>query len=142
MTDSRIRVTFGRTFMPGLFIASLSAGAFVSLTDSAAAKVRAERMSYGICEALRKDPPDPALLADLRARPDFAQIVDFVETNCGGLIDTLVGPTNTITGNTPDNSRSGNRELPDTDTPDEEPEKPDPEPEPEPDPEPETPPEK
>lgn len=144
MKDRRSRVTSGRIVASGLFTASLAVGSLTMMADTAGAKVRGETFSYGICEMLQRDPVDPALLEQLRARADFAQIVEFAEQNCGDVLDTLVGPTETITPSRDNrNGDRGNPTVPGDDTPDtppdEEDDKDDETPEPEPEPEPEVP---
>ena len=119
MKDRHSRVAPGRLLMSSICAVSLAVGSLFLLSESAAAKVRGESMSYGICEMLEKQPVDPALLEQIRARADFAQIVDFVERNCGGLIDPLVGPTNTIAA--PRDNRNGTRGVPRAPIPDEKP---------------------
>ena len=60
------------------------------------AQVRTIRLPEDMCDVLRERPLSDRILRDIRARPDFVRLLEYVEQNCGDVAGLLIGPTGAI----------------------------------------------
>lgn len=79
------------------------ASVFVLVMGSAAgfsAAVSASEDSYKmpqeICDILREEPVNQSLLTQIARRPDFLDLLDYADENCGGVAGLLIGATGSI----------------------------------------------
>lgn len=79
------------------------ASVFVLVMGSAAgfsAAVSASEDSYKmpqeICDILREEPVNQSLLKQIARRPDFLDLLDYADENCGGVAGLLIGATGSI----------------------------------------------
>ena len=79
------------------------ASVFVLVMGSAAgfsAPVSASKDSYRmpqeICDILREEPVNQSLIRQIARRPDFLDLLDYADENCGGVAALLIGATGSI----------------------------------------------
>jgi hypothetical protein len=53
-------------------------------------------MPQEICDILREEPVNQSLLKQIARRPDFLDLLDYADENCGGVAGLLIGATGSI----------------------------------------------
>jgi len=84
--------------LSGFGSAVLVMGTLFILPQTASAEVRTIRMPEDMCNVLREQPLNQRILEQVRERPDFARVLEYVENTCGELGGLLIGPTGSIAG--------------------------------------------
>lgn len=54
------------------------------------------KMPQEICDILREEPVNQSLLKQIARRPDFLDLLDYADENCGGVAGLLIGATGSI----------------------------------------------
>lgn len=115
MKSRRSRHIPSMKMVSGFGSAFIVMGSLFILPQTADAEVRTIRMPEDMCNVLREEPLNERILEQVRNRPDFARVLQYVENTCGELGGLLIGPTGSIAGapgaggTTPE----GNNGLPD-----------------------------
>lgn len=97
-------------------LAALLVGGLVALPHAAAAHDTSYRMPQEICEVLREVPLRRSLLNQIIQRPDYLDILQYADENCGGLVGLLMGATGSIPRITLASERSGQSNVSGTGT--------------------------
>ena len=98
MKSRRSRHIQSKRLVSGFGSAVLVMGTLFILPQTASAEVRTIRMPEDMCNVLREEPLNLRILEQVRERPDFARVLEYVESTCGELGGLLIGPTGSIAG--------------------------------------------
>lgn len=98
MKSRRSRHIQSKGIASGFGSAVLVMGTLFILPQTASAEVRTIRMPEDMCNVLREEPLNLRILEQVRERPDFARVLEYVESTCGELGSLLIGPTGSIAG--------------------------------------------
>jgi hypothetical protein len=106
MKSRRSRHIQSKRMVSGFGSAVLVMGTLFILPQTASAEVRTIRMPEDMCNVLREEPLNLRILEQVRERPDFARVLEYVESTCGELGGLLIGPTGSIAGASGDGGTS------------------------------------
>lgn len=98
MKSRRSRHIPSMKMVSGFGSAFIVMGTLFILPQTADAEVRTIRMPEDMCNVLREEPLNERILEQVRNRPDFARVLQYVENTCGELGGLLIGPTGSIAG--------------------------------------------
>jgi hypothetical protein len=71
-------------------------GSAAGFSAPVAASKDSYRMPQEICDILREEPLNQSLIRQIARRPDFLDLLDYADENCGGVAALLIGATGSI----------------------------------------------
>ena len=71
-------------------------GSAAGFSAPVAASKDSYRMPQEICDILREEPVNQSLIRQIARRPDFLDLLDYADENCGGVAALLIGATGSI----------------------------------------------
>ena len=87
-----------KRIVSGFGSAFIVMGTLFILPQTAGAQISSLKMPDDMCDILREEPLDQALLDEIRNNPNFVRIMEYVDETCGELGGLLIGVVESVGG--------------------------------------------